>query len=248
MLTGMVDFTPAADGTPRTRLLDLVPGRSGTAYSAWLQERGPDWLRQVEVASLDPFRGYKNAIDEHLDDATAVLDAFHVVALATKAVDEVRRRVQQATLGHRGRTGDPLFGIQTILKASAENLSDKQKHRLATAIDAHQAHEEVFIACQAAQRVREVYHANSPAEGRALAEHLVEALPTCPIPEIACLGRTLKQWRDAFLAYFDTGGASNGPTEAMNGLIELHHRIARGFRNRDNYRLHCLLIADGLDT
>lgn len=248
MLTGMVDFTPAADGTPRTRLLDLVPGRSGTAYSAWLQERGPDWLRQVEVASLDPFRGYKNAIDEHLDDATAVLDAFHVVALATKAVDEVRRRVQQATLGHRGRTGDPLFGIQTILKASAENLSDKQKHRLATAIDAHQAHEEVFIAWQAAQRVREVYHANSPAEGRALAEHLVEALPTCPIPEIARLGRTLKQWRDAFLAYFDTGGASNGPTEAMNGLIELHRRIARGFRNRDNYRLRCLLIAGGLDT
>ena len=87
-------------------------------------------MRQVEVASLDPFRGYKNAIDEHLDDATAVLDAFHVVALATKAVDEVRRRVQQATLGHRGRTGDPLFGIQTILKASAENLSDKQKKLL----------------------------------------------------------------------------------------------------------------------
>ncbi|MCO6667833.1 transposase, partial [Cutibacterium avidum] len=44
------------------------------------------------------------------------------------------------------------------------------------------------------------------------------------------------------------GGASNGPTEAMNGLIELHHRIARGIRNRDNYRLHCLLIAGGLDT
>ena len=145
-------------------------------------------------------------------------------------------------------TGDPLFGIQTILNASAENLSDKQKHRLATAIDAHQAHEEVFIAWQAAQRVREVYHANSSAEGRALAEHLVEALPTCPILEIARLGRTLKQWRDAFLAYFDTGGASNGPTEAMNGLIELHRRIARGFRNRDNYRLRCLLIAGGLDT
>ena len=85
-------------------------------------------------------------------------------------------------------------------------------------------------------------------QGRALAEHLVEALPTCPIPEIARLGRTLKQWRDAFLAYFDTGGASNGPTEAMNGLIELHRRIARGFRNRDNYRLRCLLIAGGLDT
>ncbi len=36
--------------------------------------------------------------------------------------------------------------------------------------------------------------------------------------------------------------------EAVNGLIELHRRIARGFRNRDNYGLRMLLIAGGLDT
>ena len=215
MLTGMVDLTPDTDGSTRTRLLDLVPGRSGTVYADWLDQRGQAWRKQITVATLDPFHGYKNAIDDHLDDATAVLDAFHVVALATKAVDEVRRRVQQATLGHRGRKGDPLFGIQTILRCSADNLSDKQKHRLATAIEAHEAHEEVSIAWQAAQRVRAVYHAESAAAGRAAAHVLLEALPTCPIPEIARLGRTLKQWRDAFLAYFDTDGASNGPTEAI---------------------------------
>jgi transposase len=55
-----------------------------------------------------------------------------------------------------------------------------------------------------------------------------------------------QQWREAFLGYFDTNGASNGGTEAVNGLIELHRRIARGFRNRDNYRLRMLLIAGGL--
>ncbi len=65
-------------------------------------------------------------------------------------------------------------------------------------------------------------------------------------PEIARLGRTLRQWKQSFLAYFDTGGASNGGTEAVNGLIELQRRIARGFRNRDNYRLRMLLIASGL--
>lgn len=46
--------------------------------------------------------------------------------------------------------------------------------------------------------------------------------------------------------YFDTDGASNGGTEAVNGLIELHRRIARGFRNRENYRLRMLLIGGGL--
>ena len=49
------------------------------------------------------------------------------------------------------------------------------------------------------------------------------------------------------LGYFDTDGANNGGTEAINGLIELHRRIARGFRNRDNYRLRMLLIGGGLN-
>ena len=39
---------------------------------------------------------------------------------------------------------------------------------------------------------------------------------------------------------------SNGGTEAINGIIELHRRLARGYRNRDNYRLRMLLAAGGL--
>ena len=46
---------------------------------------------------------------------------------------------------------------------------------------------------------------------------------------------------------FHTNGANNGGTEAINGLIELHRRVARGFRNRDNYRLRMLLIGGGLN-
>ena len=51
---------------------------------------------------------------------------------------------------------------------------------------------------------------------------------------------------DAFLAYFTTSRANNGGTEAINGIIELHRRLARGFRNRENYRLRMLLAAGGL--
>lgn len=43
-----------------------------------------------------------------------------------------------------------------------------------------------------------------------------------------------------FLASFDTARANNGGTEAIHGLIELHRRIARGFRNYDYYRLRML--------
>ena len=245
-LTGMVDLTRDSTGKTRARLLDLVPGRSGKAYATWLSARGDAFRKQVKVAALDPFAGYKTAIDDKLQDATAVLDAFHVVKLGTQAVDEVRRRVQQDTLGHRGRTGDPLYGIQTILRAGAENLTQKQRTRLAAAIEADPAHDEVFVAWQCAQQLRSAYHQKDLAEGRRIAEKVVDTFHTCPIPEIARLGRTLRRWRAAFLAYFTTGRSSNGGTEAVNGIIELHRRLARGFRNRDNYRLRMLLAADRL--
>ena len=81
-LTGMVDLTPDPEsGKPRARLLDLVPGRSGKAYSDWLDERGEGFKNGVEVATLDPFHGYKNAIDDQLEDAVAVLDAFYAEVL-----------------------------------------------------------------------------------------------------------------------------------------------------------------------
>ncbi len=245
-LTGMVDLTRDNHGKTRARLLDLVPGRSGKAYASWLAERGDAFRWGVKVAALDPFAGYKTAIDDKLEDATAVLDAFHVVKLGTAAVDEVRRRIQQDTLGHRGRKGDPLYGIQTILRAGAENLTDKQRARLVTAIEADTAHDEVFVAWQCAQQLRSAYHQKDLAEGRRIAQKVVDTFHTCPIPEIARLGRTLRRWREAFLAYFTTGRSSNGGTEAVNGIIELHRRLARGYRNRHNYRLRMLLAAGGL--
>jgi transposase len=102
MVTGIVDHTRDAKGIVHARLLDLVSGRSGKAYAGWLQERGPDFTAGIKTAALDPFRGYANAIRDELPEAMTVLDAFHVVKLGPALVDEVRRRVQQDTLG----TGD----------------------------------------------------------------------------------------------------------------------------------------------
>ena len=246
--TGMVDLTRDQAGRTRARLLDLVPGRSGKAYSDWLKERGEAFRRRVAVATLDPFHGYKNAIDDQLEDAVSVLDAFHVVKLGTQVVDDVRRRLQQTTHGHRGRKDDPLYRIRNVLRCAEERLTERQQARLATAIDADERHLEVFVAWQCAQQLRRVYHQPDPGAGRRLAEQIITSFPSCPIPEVARLGRTLKKWRREFLAYFDTAGASNGGTEAVNGLIELHRRIARGFRNRDNYRLRMLLIGGGLTS
>ena len=83
-----------------------------------------------------PSRDSKNAIDDQLQDATSVLDAFHIVKLAGDALDEVRRRVQQDTTGHRGRKGDPLYQIRLLLRASRDRLTPRQHERLREAFTA----------------------------------------------------------------------------------------------------------------
>ena len=243
--TGMVDLTRDKDGRVRARLLDLVPGRSSEAYTSWLRDRGDTFRKGVEIATLDPFHGYRCAINDQLDDAIAVLDAFHVVRLGTAAVDEVRRRVQQDIHGHRGRRDDPLYRIRNLLRAGKEHLTNRQKTRLETAFTIDDRHIEVEVAWHCAQQLRSVYHQSSHADGRRVAEKILASFPSCPIPEIARLGRTLNRWRDTFLGYFTTSGANNSGTEAINGLIELARRVARGSRNPDNYRLRILLTGNG---
>ncbi len=69
--TGVVGL----DAGRPARLLEVVQGRSGGVYGDWLAERPDAWREQIRVAALDPFRGYLNALREHLPDAAHVLDA-----------------------------------------------------------------------------------------------------------------------------------------------------------------------------
>jgi transposase len=241
----MVDLTRDTDGRMRARLLDLVPGRSGTAYAGWLDHRSEAFRAGIKHAALDPFRGYANALRDSLSDAVQVLDAFHVVKLGTQVLDEVRRRVQQEQLARRGHKDDPLYKIRGLLRHGVEHLTDRQRARLEAGLQAGDPDWEVTVAWQCYQQLRGIYHARSHTAGAALAEKAIAAFPSCPIPEVARLGRTLRAWRPQVLAYFTTDGVSNGGTEAINGIIEKTRRLGHGYRNFTNYRLRLLLAAGG---
>ena len=244
-VTSMVDLTRDKDGRTRARLLDVVPGRSGTAYARWLKAQGEDFTVSVEHAALDPFRGYANAIRDELPDAVAVLDAFHVVKLGTQVVDEVRRRVQQDTLGRRGHKDDPLYKVRGLLRHGTEHLTPRQAARLEDGLQAGDPDFEVTVAWHCYQQLRAIYHAPSPTEGHRRAARVIDSFATCPVREVARLGRTLRAWRAQVLAYFETGGVSNGGTEAVNLLIEKTRRLAHGFRTFAHYRIRILLAASG---
>jgi transposase len=53
-----------------------------------------------------------------------VADPFHVVAVGTRCVDATRRRVQNESLGHRGRKGDPLYRCRKLLAMAEERLEE----------------------------------------------------------------------------------------------------------------------------
>ena len=197
-----------------------------------------------------PSRDSKNAIDDQLQDATSVLDAFHIVKLAGDSLDEVRRRVQQDTTGHRGRTGAPFYQIRLLLRASRHKLTPRQQERLRAAFTADEAHISAEVAYHCTQQVRDVFHQATPSQSPKLTPgHTPHRAPTnVSHPRNRRLGRTLRKWKDAFLAYFDTAGANNAPHEAINGIIELGRRIARGYRNPTNYQHQMLLITAGLDS
>ena len=164
--------------------------------------------------------------------------------LGTQVVDEVRRRVQQDTLGHRGHKHDPLYKIRGLLRHGVEHLTERQQAKISHCLDAGDPHAEVNVAWQCYQQLRSIYHA-TPAKGREIAIKVLDSFPTCPIPEVARLGRTLRAWRAQVLAYFDTSGVSNGGTEAINLIIEKVRRLAHGFKDFDHYRLRIMLAADG---
>ena len=167
-----------------------------------------------------------------------------MVRLGTQVVDEVRRRVQQATLGHRGYKEDPLYKIRGLLRHGVERLTDRQSARLDACLDAGDPNLEVTVAWHCYQQLRSAYHAG-PQHGRTIAEKVIDSFHGCPIPEVARLGRTLRAWRAQVLAYFDTDGVSNGGTEAINLIIEKVRRLAHGFRDFSHYRLRILLAASG---
>ena len=225
------------------QLIDIVPGRTAESAAGWFRSQPAEWRDGIRWAVLDMSGPYRTAYDRVLPNALQVADPFHVIRLANQRLDEVRRRVQNETLGHRDRKHDPLYRIRRLLTAASERISDRGRTRLRGLLDAGDPHREVRTAWHAKETVRGIYDIDSPALALRYTLQLADNLQdqSCP-PEINKLGRTIARWTPQ-IANWHISRVTNGPTEALNNLIKRTKRAAFGFRNFANYRIRALLYA-----
>ena len=139
---------------------------------------------------------YRTAYDRVIPHARQIADPFHVVRLANERLDQVRRRTQNETLGHRGRKGDPLYGIRRLLTAAHERLDHRGEVRLKGLLEAGDPHGEVRMAWHAKETVRGVYRISGPALAGQYTRRLAADLQheSCP-SEVNQLGRTIRRRR-----------------------------------------------------
>lgn len=237
----------------RGQLLDVVAGREAVVCCAWFAERSLAWRDGIRWATLDLSSSYRVVLNTMLPDATQVADPYHVVHLANVALDECRRRVQNETVGHRGRKHDLLYRARRRLVMAAERLTVDGHERLMGLLAAGDPHREVWFAWNAKEVVRQIYDHTDPELAADWVDEIArdftdENMP----PEVRRLGRTIGRWREQIVAWHQAH-VSNGPTEAINNLIKRVKRTAFGFHRFDHYRIRALLYAgkpnwDLLDT
>ena len=128
--TGFVDVTGGQG------LLGQVEGRTAEDAAAWLTDQPESWRKRIRFVAIDMSASYRAAVRKAPPAATIVVDHFHVVQLANKALCEVPRRLTFQHRGRRGRKTDPEWISRNRLTRNWEDLTDEQVTRMWTKLEA----------------------------------------------------------------------------------------------------------------
>ncbi len=184
---------------------------------------------QLTAVSMDMGEGYAKSVREHAPQAVICIDNFHVVQLATKALDEVRREhwnVLRAT-GDTGAAKAFKDSRWSLLKNPAD-LTDTQVDTLAAI---HATGGKVPRAWAMKEMVRAIFAPNLTLDTvDELIDRLLARLSRSRPKPFIRLGRTIRKHRDGILAAHRLK-LSNARAEAMNNRVKLIVRRAYGFHS-----------------
>jgi transposase len=209
------------------RLVWAGAGRGRDTVLAFFDQLGEARCEQIELVSADMAVWISGPITERIPDAVRCVDPFHVVMLATDALDEVRREVwNEARRQGNLQLARDLKGARFAVWKNPENLTSRQAVKLATI---QQTNGRLYRAYLLKEQLRQIYQLK-PAAAERLLDGWLKWARRCRLAPFVKLARTITQQRDGILAAIQHG-LSNARIEQINTQIRLIARRAFGFHS-----------------
>lgn len=232
----------------RRRLVWAAPGRDQATAHRFFDALGADRCAQLTHVSADAAGWLADVIDVRCPNAVRCMDAFHVIAWATEALDVVRREsVAQARRLLReegpGRPGRPREGqpprprpaherAQALKHArwplwkNPQNLTVTQQHRLDWIAKTDPRLHRAYLLKEGLRHVFAV----KGEEGVEALDRWLSWARRSRLPSFVLLAATVTRHRQAIEAAL-RHQLSNGLVESTNTKIRLITRVAFGFRS-----------------
>jgi transposase len=224
------------------RLVWAAAGRDRKTVERFLDELGEERCNQIELVSCDMASWIAGPVAERLPNAARCVDPFHVIQLATDALDEVRREVwNEARRAGHDQLARRLKGARYALWKNPENLTGRQKAKLA---EVQQTNRRLYRAYLLKEQLRQIYRLE-PGPAIALLDAWIAWARRCRLPSYVKLAKTITAQRAGIVAAIEHG-LSNARVEAINTQIRLITGRAFGFHSADALIALAMLTLAGL--
>lgn len=211
------------------RIIHAVEGRSKAAIKPFLRKLARK-AKNLTAVAMDMSGAYESAVREMLPGVDIVFDHYHVMALCSKAIDEIRR-AQQSRCNNVGlRT---LKGQRFLLLKNFEKLNSQEKSSLESLLEVNIP---LAIAHTMKEQLRLFWAKQNSQEGaRCLAWWIIEVIES-GVGELGKVARTLLGHFEGLLTYFKHR-LTNAKTEGINNKIKTLKRQAYGYRDMEYFKL-----------
>ena len=224
------------------RLVWAAPGRDKATVEAFFDALGKKRTKQLKLVSCDMAGWIEAVLGKRCPKAKRCVDPFHVIALATEALDQIRREVwNEARRQGQGEVAAELKGARYALWKNPENLTERQQSKLA---DVERLNRPLYRAYLLKEQLRQIYRLGPKAAIRLLDEWLQWAR-RCRLRPFVKLARTIAEQREGIVAAI-RHGLSNARVEAINTQIRLIARRAFGFHSPEALISLAMLKLGGL--
>ena len=212
---------------------------SGIACFSQLSE---EQINSVEAVAMDMSPAFVKAAKQviPLAEEKIVHDRFHVMQLATKAVDLVRRGEHRQL---QKQDDNRLAKTKYLWLTSQENLSEKQKSKLDEVFHLQLATGKAWAYKEMLRDLWEHEDADSAKEYFQDWYRRVIHTKLTPLKKVA---RTIRERLTNVVSYC-THGITNAVAEGINSKIMAIKRRVGGYRNRENFKTAIYFYCGGLD-